>query len=667
VSRKEQIIQALKSADEEKRLQGLRALAEDHPEQSMDLIFHALGDESWRVRKEAVGLFMHLPLECKEVAAIIELLYAEDNAGLRNAAVEILTRMGRGVVAALVEHSDCSDHDVRKFIVDVLGDIADPAAVPVMIQRLEDEDSNVRAAAAENLGKMKAHEAVPALLEAMRLPDLLLQFTILDALSRIAAPVEFSNLSPYKDEKLLRKAMIDCLGKTGDASSVPLLIESLVDDMRNVREAALLALVALFERYPDAVRSGLTSGDGNAIVKEVIAYLDLEQGDALKLAAVRVLGWLGAEDAVAALLPLLDYESLQQETVASLVEIGRSHPKALLDVWTDASDGRRAYLAYILGEAGCREALPQLKQGIDSADSQLQRMSVYALGRLGAAETLPELVGCLQSSASDVQEAAMQALACFGKSFPEQTFAALQPLLAHEEATLRMLAVMVMRALDHPSVLDSLSLSIKDPSADVRREAVKVFEGGELGKHLSALLLALTDEDAEMRRTVVDILSGSGMEEALDGLQLALKDDDIWVRAAAVRGIGRVAGGKSKELIKGALLDPVGLVSIAALETLGSVLGKEACSDMVSALNHSDQEVVVAAMNLLSSYCSNQWLQDNLEMLLGHPSPNVRSHIARLAGELLGASVRPMLIGWLEIENDDLVAQQIKCALEELP
>ena len=51
------------------------------------------------------------------------------------------------------------------------------------------------------------------------LPDLLLQFTILDALSRIAAPVPLSELLPYKDEKLLRKALIDCLGK----AEMPLL------------------------------------------------------------------------------------------------------------------------------------------------------------------------------------------------------------------------------------------------------------------------------------------------------------------------------------------------------------------------------------------------------------------------------------------------------------
>ncbi len=664
---KERIVTALNSPDEEIRLQGLRSLAELDSTQRLDLVFQALGDSSWRLRKEAIDIFMSLPV-CKDlIGEVIKLLHAEDNAGLRNAAVEILSRMGRDAVPMLLDQANCPDHDVRKFILDILGDIATPAAIPVMICGLEDTDSNVRAAAAENLGKLKAEAAVPALLAAMRHPDLLLQFTILDTLSRISAPVTFNKLLPYKDEKLLRKALIDCLGKAGDASAVAELVASLVDDMRNVREAALLALVEISRRYPEEVKLQLSLCDIGPSSAVVSGYLNEEYNDTLKLAAIRVLGWLGAEDSVMALLQMLDYESLQKEAMLALVDIGVANPDALLNAWGLVDGNRRAYLAYILGEAGCVGGLTCLQQGLVDSDQQLQRMSAYALGQLGEASILLDLVRCLQSSSSDVQEATTQALITLGRKFPDETFSALQPLLAHSESKQRMFAVMVLREIDNSKVLDVLSRSIKDPAAEVRRAAIRVYEGCDLTDHIGTLLLSLTDEDAEVRRAAVDILGNCKDEQALDGLQLALQDEDIWVRSAAVRGIGCIGGNRSKSLIEQALADPVGLVSIAALETLGDLFGDEACEAMVAALNHPDEEVVTAAMNLLSRYGSSDWLKANVKALMIHPFWVVRAHIARLAAEILGVSARPLLVERLGIEETELVRQQLTALLDELP
>ncbi|HKJ29276.1 MAG TPA: hypothetical protein VKA22_03610, partial [Desulfuromonadales bacterium] len=111
-----QITDALHSPDEENRLQGLRDLAASDPSEGLGLIFKAFGDESWRVRKQSIDLFLSMPV-CKDfIGEVIELLHAEENAGLRNAAVEILGRMGRSAVPMLIEHARCPDHDVRKFI-----------------------------------------------------------------------------------------------------------------------------------------------------------------------------------------------------------------------------------------------------------------------------------------------------------------------------------------------------------------------------------------------------------------------------------------------------------------------------------------------------------------------------------------------------------------------
>ena len=98
-------------------------------------------------------------------------------AGLRNAAVDMLVRMGSEAVPSLLTHADSTDHDVRKFIVDILGEIGDRRAIPVLLSALADADGNVRAAAAENLGKLQAVEAVPALLDAIVITSYRIHYT----------------------------------------------------------------------------------------------------------------------------------------------------------------------------------------------------------------------------------------------------------------------------------------------------------------------------------------------------------------------------------------------------------------------------------------------------------------------------------------------------------
>ena len=662
----QEIDSALTSPDEETRLQGLRQLAGVDAEQSLALIFRGLGDESWRVRKEAIALFLRLPISRERVGEVVNFLYAEENAGLRNAAVEVLTRLGREAVPELIAHAHSCDHDVRKFIVDILGDIGDESAVPVLIAALADDDGNVRAAAAENLGKLRAAAGVPALLDAMEHPDLLLQFTILDSLSRIGAAVPYSRLMPFKGEKLLRKALVDCLGNVGDAAAVDELVGSLRDPMRNVREAAVLAVDHFARRFPEEVRGVVRKIETGPVARAVAEHLEEGAGVELKIAAIRTLGWLGAAESTLRLLSMLDHEALQRDGVAALIEIARVHPEVTIDLWEEVDNRHRSSLAYIFAEAGCQQALPYLRQALFSVEPQLQRMSAYALGKLNSPEVLPDLVISLQDGAGDVQESSAQALIDLGASFPQQTLEAVLPVLQSDDPVRRRFAVSVLGRLQGDSIGEALCLAIKDPDAEVRRSAVKAFESREIDDFLGTILLALTDEDAEVRCSAVEILGGQQGEEVFAGLELALRDEDLWVRCQAVRGLGRQGGGRARQLIEVATADPVGLVSIAALETLVELAGPAACPKLLAALNHNDEEVITAVLNLLSVCDQERWLPDHLQTLIDHPHWGVRAHSARLAAQSLGADARELLHGRLLVEKDPLVCQQLEDLLADL-
>ena len=131
---------------------------------AVPLLLRAMGDKDWRVRKTAVEALVAIRGE-SVITGLIEALKIEDNAGARNSAIEALVQIGEPALEYLLPVLTTPDPDVRKFIVDILGDTRDSRAVPALIARLaDDDDENIRVAAAEALGKMRDPRAVDALL-----------------------------------------------------------------------------------------------------------------------------------------------------------------------------------------------------------------------------------------------------------------------------------------------------------------------------------------------------------------------------------------------------------------------------------------------------------------------------------------------------------------------
>ena len=445
------------------------------------------------------------------------------------------------------------------------------------------------------------------------------------------------------------------------------LLAGLTDPMRNVRDASLLGIVALAERYPEEVCAYLARRDFSATAEVVLAYLDPQQDNGKRLAAVRVLGWLGEPRAVKPLLALLSEEALQHDVLFALVHIGTVHPQSLLETWSHASDLECAYLAWVFGEAGCEAATPLLVEALGRSDARLTQMAAHTLGRIGSGSELPALAECLRHEDADVRDAAVQALGGLGQRYPAELLMALEPCFGSVSAIQRGSAVGVLcRFADQSMVAQRLALALKDPATEVRRAALRALSSGAATDHWLAIQLALTDEDAEVRRIAAEVLGNCANPEALDNLRLALCDDDLWVRVAAVRSLGRLGGASESRAIAGALADPVGLVCIAALETLAETLGEKACPELLSACSHADADVVHAALNLLVRHGSHDWLLSSADELLNHPSALVRSQGACLLMTMLGRDAAPMLSRRLPDEQDPVVAQQLGDLLEGL-
>jgi HEAT repeat protein len=130
---------------------------------AVPLLLRAIADKDWRVRKTAVEGLVQVGGP-SVLDGLVQALSAHDNAGARNSAIEALVQIGGAAIDALLPLLTTPDPDVRKFIVDILGDIRDPRAVMDLIGRLEDPDENIRVAVAEALGKIRDARAVDALI-----------------------------------------------------------------------------------------------------------------------------------------------------------------------------------------------------------------------------------------------------------------------------------------------------------------------------------------------------------------------------------------------------------------------------------------------------------------------------------------------------------------------
>lgn len=660
-----QIEQLLKSENEDDRLLGLKQLAQQGVEKHLEYVYQALGDQSWRVRKEAAEVFFKVPHAAALTSEIIELLHSQDNAGLRNAAVEILVKFGRQAIPELLEELNCNDHDVRKFIVDVLGSIGDERAVDGLVLALEDEDSNVRAAAAENLGKLKADSAAPALLKAMQSRDLMFRFTALEALAQMRAEIDSEQLLPFQNERLLRKALFDCLGLIGNAASIPVLTVALLDQMRDVAEAAALALYRLARRNIKGVSPALQALAGGQVVPQLEALLE-SRTEEVRRAGVFLLGEIGDAAAVGCLLPLLEDQQLAQLAAEALVAIGRKSPEVLIRQWPEAPIRQRTGLAYLYGEAGCVGAHAVLHVGLRSQDASLRHAAAQSLGRLGDASALAPLVECLNDESEEVRASIVGALSRLGETCPEATRQAVTPLLEAESPENRSCAVSVLGRLQGPEIERMLAFAIKDESPEVRRSAVRAMQGRNGEEQIQTLLLALTDEDVDVRRMATEILGQLRDESLIEALQLALRDDDLWVRSTAVRSLGLIATPEALRLIETALSDPVGLVVIAALETLAEASPMPPQQQLLAALEHADEEVVNAALKLLSGLGIDVWVADSAEPLLNHRNWEVRLSTARSLAACQGVACMGLLEARLLIEGEDLVRLELQDLLMTL-
>jgi HEAT repeat protein len=660
----EQLMERLNSADEEVRRLAVVELARYPLAETKERVFAAMGDVSWRVRKEAVDILLASEVGTEELEELVDLLRSHDNAGLRNSAVETLERLGSRSLEVLSLHAGDDDHDVRKFVIDIMGNIGDDRSCPLLIKALEDADHNVSAAAAENLGKIGSPGAVPALVRALGRNDIWFRYTILEALSRIGKPVPMEVIAPLAAENLLKKAVFDCLGAIGDAESIPLLVEGLRQRVKSARDAAVLAIMKLRERLPAAeaerhLDSSLRELAGSPFVDGLLASMDTTDR-VLQEALVRLLGIIGDERASSLLLHGCRDERLRRHCVQAFRTMGLSCATTLVSAFPNADDEERCFIVYLCGELGFRECTQILDEGMRDPNPVLRKISAQAAGKIGLVGLLGNIVRLLDDGNPEVREGVVEALSRLAAKDAEAVTKVALGLASADTPEKRRDAALLFASL---ADAERLSFLIKDEDVMVRKAAVQSLGALRSAESVGHLVMALVDEESDVRIAAADALGGIGGDEVIEPLLLTLKDDDPWVQCAAMKSLGSLKSGAALPAMKELMDASDGLVKITALETLAEIGGDQARDVVENALAEADEEVVKAAIGILSRN-DDAWLEKHCRQLLVHPNWDVRSLMVRILADSWGEKAIPFLRSAYEAESDELVKGQISDILD---
>lgn len=561
----------------------------------------AMADDNWRVRKEAVEIFVAGEPDQNLIGELLELFRDENNAGLRNSAAEAIVRLGERAVEPLIRLSGDSDADVRKFVIDTMGAIGSQRFFTVLLAALHDPDVNVAAAAAEQVGNFADSAAIQELIKALiSNSSLLFRFSALAALGKLRGhlPVPDEIIDLANDE-ILRKRVYECLGNIGNATACPILREGFQSHRTSSRAAAVISWYRIYSRSAPEMRHELESGLRQLSGSPVVAQLvELVPADGLDLAeALTVLfGIIGDVRALPALLLASADEHLATLALSSLKQFGASGLEALVAFYTQADDVSRAAICSVVGELRYCPGSGVIRQGLRDPSSSVRTAAVTSAALLGLKECIPAIAGQYATAGGDMRmtvSAALQTLAASDRA------AVLNEALRLGESGLpedRREAALLHTALGDG---EQLFLLTKDEEPAVRQAAIAGLGTLRRVEHAGLIQVALADEAPQVRIAAAEALGAFGSHNLLDSLIAALHDEDVWVQCAVLRNIDRIDRTCLLPHLEALSARAEGILMLTCLELLEQINSPAALAQVASALTHRDDDIVALAAAIL--------------------------------------------------------------------
>lgn len=598
----------LQSDDEEIRRSALQKLECLPLNESLSLIFSAMEDESWRVRKESVEAFVNSGPDEAAIEKLLELLRSEDNAGLRNSAAEAVIRLGSAAALPLIRMIKDPDADVRKFIVDLMGAIGDPLFVQPLLNALQDSDVNVSSSAAEHLGSLGDSDVVPDLVRAIvSNQTVLFRFSALGALSALARPSAVpEEILELAEQDIFRKAVYNCLGSIADETSIPSLMNGLYSDQKGSRSAAVKAIFRIYDRSEDAVRQmihcKLQSMNGNDVIPGLLNLFD--NRDSLLTEA---LIWFSCITGDVRFAPVLIEsfvdERFTESATKALKNFGREGFSYVVAHYPAANENARSVICSLIGECRCSGYGDLISSALKDHSSRVRMAATTAAARLGMISSIPDLAVLTDDTDPNVSSSAVSSLQLLALIDRSEILNIAGKFSNSELPRRRRHATSLYASLgEHERLL----LMAKDEDPAVREAALSAIGCLGLKSSGTTLVMALADENPDVRIAAADALGNIKDNSAMEALEHAIEDDDIWVRCAVLKAIAKIDADRAVTIIKRVHADAGGLFMITCIKLLEADGGPDAQLIIKSSLANPDPDIARQASLSLERCNSNR-------------------------------------------------------------
>ncbi len=596
----EELKKLLTDGDVEVRRRAVLELRGKQPPIAVPLLLNAMEDSSWRVRKTASEILME---ECPPehyVDGLIGLLHLEENAGARNSAIEALVKLGKKVTASLLSAFDTSNRDVRKFIIDIIGEVKDRRALPMLLKALKDEDDNVRASAVEHLGQMGDASVVDALIEILKSGDIWTAFPAADALGRIGDKKAIPALIAALGVKALREPVLKGLSHLSAPETLEYVVPFLTDTSRTIQEQAVRTLGIFYHNGVSAVSISATISRlcGPEIIGKLASHAWSKKGD-VRTTAILLLGLLQDDRALDPLIELHKEESVAEDVKRALVFTGRSRPGSLLPLFDSDDQYQRRFITEIAVDVASPLYRKVFESLLTDKDGHVRALAAIGLSRIHDKGALKSLKVLLSDPYEDIQEAAVMALSQLREGLDVAEF---MGYLKDEKPALRRNAALLLGKIGATESVSALGFALKDAEVSVRQAVVEALSSLKTEEAVKYLVLALTDENPDIRVSAALSLGSAGGRRTLEHLILLLSDSDDRVKVSAIRAMGMAGEREAVDYLINMLVNQNGFVVTTAIESLGRLGGSGARDALAGMLGSDDREIRRTAIRSLSSF-----------------------------------------------------------------
>jgi HEAT repeat protein len=669
------LIALLSSPEEEERRLAMETLKADLSESDLDWLKRPLSDESWRVRKESIEGLSQIPPTPGFVASLVPLMDPEMELTLRNSVVEILERLGHEAATLLVEHLNTGQADVRKFLVDILGNIAHPETVPSLLGLLNDPEDNIKAAAAEALAAIGDPSVCEGLLSAMGGADDWVIYSILGSLAKLkcrkALPVFFK----YMENQLHSKPSLDGIGAMGSIEDGIRLIKRVPSLKKGAVKSAFLAIGSIYRQHVSKedidtardLREAVAGASDPNMLQSLVSQLEVSDNLDDCRDIIAALGMIGTKEALQPILTLVEDDATAWDVDLALLTVGKKDVGLIAELLNHHDPLVRQKSIRTLKILGNVDSLHEIYSLLEDGSGHVRKDAAMAVSRLGDSSSIERLLPLLEDEYQDVAQSAAHSLVHLGQRSPEGLAARIIPMLQSASPPLFSLLIMILTEVQAPDWEDLCLKAAQNTEPTVRAAAVSCLKRSESSAAAATIINSLADENSQVRAQAVVTLEELKHPEAIIPLKAAVHDQDPWVRSAAVSALSAqpaAAPSDFQELLKGEDL----MMQTAALDALGRM----AASGNEDAMGMLAEQFETGSLEMRRSICrllgkiSGPRAFDLLRKAVEDDDPGIRVFAVHSLSQREEIQVPEILLKAGEKDPDKQVREAARSVLEGL-